>query len=245
MWRSALLVLTLTLCGANALAAGAKLPGDVAQAVQKFSGTPAERLRAVEFALANTARTPSIWLLRAAAVAQQTGRLEDAAFLYYAGYLRSRLDLERFRPVGEGGNSPAAAIATVRYQVGAAVNPAIMLQPPLFKAAVERLDKWSMATADDYSPGWEHAAPMTTAEARRAAERFKREYVDGLRGVATLLNDPEYFAAFKVVQAHGAASPEERQRPERAAEREAAERRMRAIEEKLDIEGMYHSHADH
>jgi hypothetical protein len=63
--------------------------------------------------------------------------------------------------------------------------------------------------------------------------------------VARLLNDPEYFAAFKVVQAHGAASPEERQRPERVAERDAAEQRMRAIEDKLDIEGMYHSHAHH
>ena len=82
------------------LTAGAGENPDTARLARELQGTPEEQRKALDFVIAHTATTPSFQMFVAAAIALPLGRLEDAAFLFYAAQLRARFDQERFPPVG-------------------------------------------------------------------------------------------------------------------------------------------------
>ena len=144
---------------ASALAPGVLGAGKPASAMDRalvqLQGAPKEQKQAVDFVLAHTTGAPAALLYVAAARSLDLGRLEDAGFLYYAGQLRTRLDLKRFPPVDEGGDSPGVALAALSQQVGSVVNPAVMREPRVFKAVIDKVRAFDLETAPGYDPGWE------------------------------------------------------------------------------------------
>jgi hypothetical protein len=57
--------------------------------------------------------------------------------------------------------------------------------------------------------------------------------------MSALLNNAEYFQAFLVVQNFNFSSYKEQQIPELIEKKDQAEKRLRVIEERMGIEGMY------
>ncbi len=190
--------------------------------------------------IAHTATTPSVHLFMAAEISLKLGRLEDAGFLFYAAQLRSLFDQQRFPAVGQGSESPWVLLGALSQQVGAVVNPALNGEPKSFKAVVERMRAWDVQTAEGYDPGWKYASPKPAAEARALGERLKQDYLELAEGFATLLNTPEYFRAYKTLQDFNQGPFQEMQKPERIAEKEKAEMRLREIEAKMGIPGVFY-----
>lgn len=207
---------------------------------QLFEGSPEEQRTALDFVIGHTGTTPSHLMFLAAAVALQLDRLEDSGFLFYAAQLRSRFDQERFPPIDKGGDAPQVALAALNFQIGAAINPALMGVPKSFRAVVDRLRPWDVHGASNYDPGWKYANPKPAAEAHALGEKMKQESLESAEGIATLLNTPEYFKAFKTVQDYNLGSPEEPERPETVAKVENARKQLREIEERMGIPGLFY-----
>lgn len=207
---------------------------------QLLEGSPEEQRKALDFVLGHTGATPSHLMFMAAAVALRLDRLEDSGFLFYAAQLRSRFDQERFPPIEKEGDAPQGALAALNFQIGAAINPALMGVPKSFRAVVDRLRAWEVHTASNYDPGWKYAEPKPAAEAHALGERMKQESLESAEGIATLLNTPEYFKAFKTVQDYNLGSPEVPERPETVAQVENARKQLREIEERMRIPGLFY-----
>ena len=102
-----------------------------------FSQSPAEadlleklvegpdKAKALETVLKAPDQFSVLILYFGADVALKEKRLEDSAFLFYAGRLRARFDRECFPPKGTGGDSPFVLIATLSEQFGSAINLAV------------------------------------------------------------------------------------------------------------------------
>jgi hypothetical protein len=210
------------------------------RALAELQGTPKEQKQALDFVLAHMAGAQAAPLYVAAVRSVELGRLEDAGFLYYAGQLRTRLDLKRFPPVHEGGDSPGVALAALSQQVGSVVNPAVMREPRVFKAVIDRVRAFDLETPPGYDPGWEFAGAPAPAEARALSASVKQEYLKPAEGMVTLLNTPEYFEAWKVVQDANFAPYDGKPHPERVAAVEKATLQLRAIEERMEIEGLFY-----
>jgi hypothetical protein len=217
-----------------------KPPSEMDKAVAQLQGTPREQKKAVGYVLAHTAAAPAAAMYIAAAKSLELGRLEDAGFLYYAAQLRARFDLKRFPPVGKGGDSPGVALAAVSQQVGSAVNPAVMRDPKLFKTVIARVRAWDVNTVPGYDPGWKFALAPPPAEARAFSGSVKDEYLKPAEGLVTLLDTPEYFEAWRIVQDANFAPYDGKPHPERDAEKAQAEKRLREIEERMGIEGLFY-----
>jgi hypothetical protein len=207
---------------------------------QLLQGTIEEQRKALDGVLAHASTTSSVHLLEASLAAFRLGRLEDAGFLFFAGKLRAHIDQECFPPVGQGGDSPGVALTAVSYQIGGALNPAIMREPKSYKAAIERLRAWDVQMPRGYDPGWEYANPKPAAEARALVAKAKGEYLRPAEGLSTLLNTPEYFEAFKIVQDYNFSDFKEKQKPEARERMERAQKSLRAIEERMGIEGLFY-----
>ena len=229
---------------ASALAPGVLGAGKPASAMDRalvqLQGAPKEQKQAVDFVLAHTAGAQAAPLYVAAIRSLELGRLEDAGFLYYTAQLRTRLDLKRFPPIHEGGDSPGVALAALSQQVGSVVNPAVMREPRVFKAVIDKVRAFDLETAPGYDPGWEFAGAPPPAEARALSASVKQEYLKPAEGLVTLLNTPEYFEAWKVVQDRNLAPFDGKPHPERAAAVEQATKRLRALEERMGIEGLFY-----
>ena len=223
-------------------AKGAKKQSDMDKATAEIqaANTPAEGAKAIEFILTNSQRAPALALFMAAAGAQGSQRVEDAAFLFYAGQLRARLDLARFPPKGAGGDSPAVAIGALSSQIGQAINPAIMREPKSFKNVVEKVAAWMPTTPADYDPGWEFTSKTSEATAMEEFNARREDLVSHFRGLSTLLNDPEYFTAFKTLQDYNLGSLADMQNPTKIKAKEAAEKKLRSIETSRKIEGLFY-----
>ena len=191
----------------------------------------------IAYIVQHAQEAPAPHLFIASASAVSSDKLEDAAFLFYIAQMRARYDLSRFPPKGSGGNSPGVALAAMSQQIGAVVNPSVMREPKTFSKVIARVNAWQPQTPAKYSPGWEYATTNPDAgkkmlDTQRAA--FNKQF----GALATLLNDPQYFAAFKVVQQYNLdGSPSD---DERIKAKSAAEATMTAIEKKKDIEGLYY-----
>ncbi len=205
----------------------------------KSAETAAETLPALTYILGHAAEAPSLQLFIAATAAIGNNRLDDAAFLFYVAQMRSRYDLLRFPPTGTGGDSPAVLLAALNQQIGAAVNPAIMREPASLAAVVKRVEAWAPAIPAGYEPGWPHTTgKQDAAKALFASQRaaFKKQF----GAMSTLLNDPEYFAAFKIVQDYNFSNPEQMKDPRRKKAKDDAEGKLLAIERNRGIAGLYY-----
>jgi len=205
-----------------------------------LQGTIDEQRKALDSVLAHASTTSAIHMLEASLTALRLGRLEDAGFLFFAGKLRGRVDMECFPPIGQGGDSPGVALTAVGFQIGGALNPAIMREPKSFKAAIDRVRAWDVQMPRGYDPGWEHTKPKPAVEARAVAAKAKEEYLKPADGLATLLNTPEYFEAFKIVQDYNFSDPKEQVKPEAMERMDRAQKQLREIEEKKGIEGLFY-----
>jgi len=234
-------MILIALLGVAALSAGGDQPAsDMDRAMVQLQGTPAEQKTAVDHVLTHATAAPAPLMYLAAARSLDLGRLGDAGFLYYAAQLRARFDLKRFPPVDKGGDSPAVALSALSYQVGSAVNPAVMREPVVFKTVIEKVRAWDVTPPPGYDPGWTYATPSPPADARALAASVKADYLRPAEGLVTLLNTPEYFTAWKTVQDANFAPFDGKPHPERAAARETAEKRLREIEQRLGIEGLFY-----
>jgi hypothetical protein len=131
-----------------------------------------------------------------ATLAFQKNRLEDSAFLYYAGQLRAHFDRDCFPPRGTGGDSPFVAYAALSQEIGRSINPAVMAEPRIFDKVLERIKKFIPVAPREYDPGYE----FSERKPEQAAQAGRNEYIDTMSGLSALLNDSEYFAAFRVVR---------------------------------------------
>jgi len=139
-------------------------------------------------------------LLVASAIAFNSERLEDSAFLFYAGELRLRFDEQCFTPRPIDGKNPTHLLRGYAAELGAKINPAVMHEPQLFSNALARVARWRPRAPSGYQPGYEFNQRLTEEQARAAAEPNRVEFLSRMGDLATLLNDKEYFSATQVVR---------------------------------------------
>ena len=139
-------------------------------------------------------------LLVASAIAFNSQRLEDSGFLFYCGQLRLRFDEHCFPPKTVDGPNPVHLIGGYAMELGAKINPAVMHEPQIFAKALARVARWRPRVPSGYKPGYDFEQPLTEEAARAAAEPNRTEFLSRMGGVATLLNDEEYFSATQVLK---------------------------------------------
>ena len=148
----------------------------------------------------NADRCDSLSLMMAAGKALKEGRTEDAGFYLYAGQLRAAVDMQVFEPKGTGGNSPAVALGAIQETLGPAINPNVMRDRTALARIVDRLEKWTPAFTPEYKPGWEFKAALIDVKRGAIIKELKEPRLAQLRKLSDLLNDEQYYAAFKTVQ---------------------------------------------
>jgi hypothetical protein len=191
--------LALAIFGVLSSAAFSQSPAEL-DLYEQLNGP--EAAKALEVVLEKPDERSAFVLFLGAGAAFKEKRLEDSAFLFYAGQLRARFDKECFPPVGQGGDSPFTAISALSYELGAAINPAAMAEPQTFAKAMARIKKWNPKASKEYNPGYEFSERKSEEDALAATKSKRSEFIDRMSDLATLLNDQEYFAAFRVVQAY-------------------------------------------
>jgi len=194
----------------------------------------------LEYVLAHAQEAPAPHMFIASAAALSSNRLQDAGYLFYAAQLRGRYDMARFPPKGKGADSPAAILGALSQQIGTVVNPAVMREPKTFADVVNRVAKWTPITAGGYSPTWEYTAADPVA-GKKVFDTQRAAFIKQVGGLSTLLNDPQYFAAFKVLQDYNMS--EKKPGPAQEKAKTAAIDTMSAIEKKRDIEGLFYKRA--
>jgi hypothetical protein len=227
----------IAVCAGSALAKNPRM--DEAMASIEKAGSPAQAVAGMTYILEHASEAPAVHLFMASMAALGNKRAEDAAFLLYAAQFRAQFDLARFPPKQSGGNSPAVLLGALNQQIGEAVNPEIMRAPKSFAAVVKRVEAWSPGTPGGYDPGWEYSS-VADAAAKKQLQTSRAAFLKQFGAMSTLLNDPQYFAAFTVVQDFNFSTFEQMQDPKRIKAREAAEAKMLEIEKKRDIEGLYY-----
>lgn len=185
-------------------------------------------------------KQPSVYsatiLFVSSGVAFKEKRLEDSAFLFYTAQLRALFDQQCFPPKGQGGDSPLVAYGALAHEFGSAINPAVMAQPKVFEKVMVRVKKWTPKASADYDPGYEFTERKTEQEAAEAAKPNRDDFLERMSGLSTLLNDSEYFAAFRILQAYNSESND--QRPTDEANDQATETMIR-IEKERKIKGVF------
>jgi TonB family protein len=169
-----------------------------------FTGTEAALARVIDAMAADSSLVGPMQLFLASNTALRLGRVEDAAFFFYAAQIRTAFDVERFDvPPRADGNNAATYLGFLRHTIGEQVNPAIMRDPAAFAAVVGRLERWEpVPSPQAYYPEFPNAAPKLpraqwVASGAAIKERFLTEFG---RRTRTLLADREFFAAFIAVQ---------------------------------------------
>jgi hypothetical protein len=176
-------------------------------------------------------------LYGACGVAFREKRLEDAGFLLYVARLRSRFDKELFPPTGTGGNDPMLALAAAQQELGSVVNPALMREPKAYANALTRVKSWKPKVTSTYEPGWEYSKKSSELQAEQAVAASRKDFIDHMSGLSTLLLDEGYFSAFKVVQDYNLKPSGDAKRPSKEAY-DAAIKTMERIEKEKGIEGV-------
>lgn len=178
----------------------------------------------------------ALLLYTGAGVAFKEKKLEDAAFLFYAGQLRARFDQKCFPPQGTGGDNPFVLFAALSRTLGSSINPAVMAEPEIFSKALERIGKWSPKAPDGYSPGYKFKERLSEKDAHEAAGPNRIEFLARMGELSKLLSDAEYFAAYQVVRAHNLATGDNRPTAE---EYENATAKMKRIETEKGLKGFF------
>ena len=191
---------------------------------------PEQIAASVEEIIEHSETTPAAELFLAAAAALDYVGTREAAFLYHAGLLRTRIDLTLFPPAA--GQNPEPGLARLSYQVGMTVDPIVTDDPAGFADLAARLENWQPSFPPDYSPGWVYQAEVKGPTRDALARRRTTAYLAGIQSLAALFEDPDYRAAVATVRA--------RNFGERAVDRweyEAAVAVMQRIESEAGVRG--------
>jgi hypothetical protein len=160
-------------------------------------------------------------------VALHEKRFEDGAFLFFVGVWRADFDRECFPAEGLSGVGPFL-VDSIYAQLFVKLPPGTVMKDPVaFTRVIDRLKKWSPQVPKDYDPGYNFKERRSEKAALEATKAKRTEAIRLLSDISILLNDAEYFAAFRVNQAFKHASEEKR--PTRA-ENETATNTMKRIE---------------
>ncbi len=195
-----------------------------------------DQVKALETVLKTPDEYPADILYAGAGAAFKEKRLEDSAFLFYAGQLRARFDQKCFPAKGTGGDSPFVLYAALSQSLGSTINPAVMTEPKAFAKAIDRLKKWNPKASKEYTPGCEFAERLSDKDAQEAAQPNRTEFLSRMGDMATLLNDTEYFAAFRVTQAYNMTRGDKRPPKE---ENDKATETMKRIEKDKNLKGVF------
>jgi TonB family protein len=170
-----------------------------------FIDTPEKLGALIDAFAADTSMVSPMYLLMASNTALRLKRVEDAAFLFYAAQIRARFDFDRYEiSARPDGNNAATYLGFLMQTTGQGVNPAIQRQPRQFTSVIQRIESWEVVPsanafypefkeAKGFKVSWEQWPALAQSIKSEFLERFGRRY-------ARLLNDPEYFKAFQVVQ---------------------------------------------
>lgn len=211
-----------------------------------YSQSPAEKdlyenlakgdVKSLETVLKTPNEYSALVLYFGANVAMKEKKLEDGAFLFYAGQLRARFDQKCFPAKGIGGDSPFLAYAAVSQELGSTINPAVMAEPKTFAKVIARVEKWTPNAPQEYTPGYEFKERLSEKDAHEAAKPNRTEFLSRMGDLSKLLNDAEYFAAFRVIQAYNLAGDDKRPTKE---QNEKATETMKRIEKDKGLKGFF------
>lgn len=227
-------LLALAIVGAVCSISRSQSPKEVAL-YEKLTNGP-KSVEALETVLKAPEEYSALILYIAASEAFKKERLEDTGFLFYAGRLRARFDKECFPPKGTGGDSPFVLLSALSQQLGSAINPALMAKPLIFEKSIARVKAWTPKASPEYDPGYEFTMRKLEKDATEAVRANRNDFVDGMTGLAKLLNDADYFAAFRIVQAFNLGSDDIRPTEQ---ESEKAKESMKQIEKDKKLKGIF------
>jgi hypothetical protein len=187
---------------------------------------------------------PSTHLIFASAQALNMNQLEDAGHLYYAGQIRAKFDLKRFPPKQQGGSSPHITIIDLLREVGSVVNPEVFKNPKVFNRIVVNLAKFPMITKADYDPGWDYKYRLPINKQKEILQEIAKTDIKQLADFSQLLNNPEYFSAFKSLQEFYTLSEEKRELQAYIQSKQNAEKTMLEVEMSMKIVGHFYKGKD-
>jgi hypothetical protein len=200
------------------------------QAVSKANGSATERIEYVEFILANHRQANSTQLFFAARNALQSGRIEDAGFLFYAAQLRAKLDFFRYPSA-----NAQQALGAVRQVMSEAIDPVIIRDPNVYEKIFDRIKTWEIVPLEDYSPGWDSNAKKTPEEIKSAAASIKQGLVEYMGNGVTLFRIPAYHKAVMTVQSYNFPSSNAKSDATTRADYESALSTIRDLEKDRGI----------
>lgn len=196
-----------------------------------------KQVRLLNDVLLNDSYIDALGLMLTSGTAYQNGKKEDAAFLFYAGQIRFKSDMKNYTPKGKGGNSPAALLGAMSYQLGSVINPEIMREPVLYANVVKRLTNWDPQYSKDYSPGWEYESKPNKEDAYLSITKVKNERIEQMSDISLLLNDKEYFESFLVLQDYNMNMFKYIDDQDMTLKKEKAEAKMESIEKSKKLNG--------
>jgi hypothetical protein len=209
--------------------------------VLKFrdGGTPPPSLQGgatvVDYAVAHADTISPTNLLGAAGTAYHIGRLEDAAFLFYAGRIRARYDLQRYEPKGTGGDSPGVFFQALIQAESTPIIQDLCVNATAFTNVLDRMDAWKIKESPGYDPGYAHTLENVPAD---LGEQLTKQSLDGTRPLAKLLTIPEYVQALKSLQAINRSADSLDPSAETLERRAKAEAALQRIEKQQNVKGI-------
>lgn len=187
---------------------------------------------------------PSTHLIFASAQALQLNKLEVAGYLYYAGQLRAKFDLRRFPSIQKSGHSPHITLINVLREVGSLVNPEVFNNPKVFSQIVVNLAKFPITTNAGYDPGWDYTHEQPIDRQQQILQEISNTDIKQLAGFSQLLNNQEYFKAFRSLQELNMLSEENKLLEIYIARKQKTENKMFEIEKSKNIVGQFYKGKD-
>jgi hypothetical protein len=142
-------------------------------------------------------------LYSALGVAAREKRLEDAGFIFYIARFRMQFDQEVFPPAGPAESSPLRALEARQQEWTGVISPALMSNPKVFASVLARVKAWNPRVPDGYHPGWEYLGKESEEQAAAVIAGGRKQLMEVMGGLCTLLQDDTYFAAFRICQQYG------------------------------------------
>lgn len=163
-------------------------------------GDKAVAVGALDTIVKNPEAISAAVLYSAVGAAVREKRLEDAGFLFYIARFRAQFDKGLFPPAGPLENSPLPALGALQQQWGGVINPALMANPRAFANVIARVKEWNPKVTATYHPGWEYVRKESEEQAAAAMESGRKQFLETMGGLCTLLQDGTYYAAFRICQ---------------------------------------------
>jgi hypothetical protein len=164
-------------------------------------------------------------------VALRLHHLEDAGFLFYIAHIREQFDKVLFPPSGTGENETLRSLRLLHAELGTQVSPALMSEPKIFTHVLAKVKSWKPRVAPTLEPGWEYLNKGSEAQAEKAMADAREDLIAHLSELAALLQDADYFAAFRTAQDYNRKLPSDANRPTKEAYESACQ-----VMEKIELE---------